>query len=199
MKKYIAMTALIPAVAVLAFATGTRADDVFCPPFIQFETVDNVIVDDLCIIRGSTIEGNIKVGPGGSVAVIGTPENPSTIEGNFESDGGLLVQAVGQVLIKGDVIIKNTGPGPSGLGGIVGHRRVIEGNVVFENNSGIVIAAHAAIGGNLELFDNTAGANVVDNVIGGDLDCDGNVEADVRFAGSGNIAGGDKVGQCAGF
>lgn len=202
MRKLNGLAALFPTMIVLALSGNAQADDVFCPPFIEFETVDNVVIDDLCIIRGSTIKGSVTVGPGGSVAVIGTPENPATIEGNFQSDGGILVQALGEVHIKGDVIIKNTGPGPSGIAGIVGHRRVIDGNVVFVNNSGIVIAAHAVIGGNLALFNNTAGANVEDNVIGGNLECDGNAappEAEVRFAGSGNIAGGNKLGQCAGF
>lgn len=85
---------------------------------------------------------------------------------------------------------------------MLNNRKTVEGNVVFENNFGIVIAAHAVIGGNLELFDNTAGANVVDNVIKGDLVCEDNAvppEAEVRFAGSANITGGSKEGQCADF
>lgn len=196
------LTLFIPTALALALASNVQADDVFCPPFIEFETVDNVIVDDLCIIRGSTVEGSIKVGPGGSVAVIGTAENPSTVEGNFESDGGILVQAVGQVHIKGDVIIKNTGPGPSGLGGLTNLRRVVDGNVEFENNTGIVLSGRATVGGNMKLVGNTAGADIFGNLIGGNLECSDNAappEAEVRFAVSGNIVGGNKEGQCADF
>lgn len=100
MKNHIGKTALVPAIVVLAFASSARADDTFCPPFILFETVDNVIADGLCIIRGSRIEGSIEVDPGGSVVVIGTAENPSSIEGNLESEGGILVQALGEVHIR---------------------------------------------------------------------------------------------------
>lgn len=202
MKKLYSMVALFPTMIVLALTSNARAADIFCPPFIEFETVGNVIVDDLCIIRGSTIEGSIKVGPGGSVGVIGTAENPSTVEGNFESDGGVLVQAIGAVHIKGDVIIKNTGPGPSGLGGLISLRRIVDGNVKFENNSGIVLSGRATIGGNMSLVGNTAGADVFSNVIGGNLECSDNAappEAEVRFAVGGNVVGGNELGQCAGF
>lgn len=202
MKKSTGVVALFPTMVALALTTNAAAGDVFCPPFIQFETVDNVIVDGLCVIRSSTIEGNVKVESGGNVSVIGTSDDPSIIEGNYESDGANLALAVGTVHIKGDFIIKNTGPGPIGVGGPISSNTVIDGNLIFENNTGIEISARAIIGGNLEVFDNTAGAIIEDNVVDGDLQCEGNAtqpDAEVRFAGSGNIVGGNKEGQCAGF
>jgi hypothetical protein len=112
-----------------------------------------------------------------------------TIHGNLVSNGGSgpgLNFPIKNVVVDGNVVMQ----GWTGLW-IGLFRSQVGGNVIFSNNSGNQI-------GDLGTLDSS---EVADNVIGGNLICQGNdPAAQIGDSGGGpNSVSGHKLGQCAGL
>ena len=188
MKRQVLSLAAVLAVA--GWAAGAQADDVVCDgDTIAGETIDgNVIVTGPCTLAGVTVKGNVEVEGGGSLQLFA----PSEIDGNVQSDGADFVLVFGNgVTIGGDLQIKNTGPWGSGY--VEG--TVIDGNVQYEENTAPLVALGGAVGGDVQLFENSGGAFVGMNAIDGNLQCKENAPAPSPFGV--NRVDGNKEDQCA--
>jgi hypothetical protein len=202
---------LVSGLALLIVMTGpplVLADDTACPPYIFQRTVDNVIVNGECQIGpNATVRGNVKIVPGGYLALFG----PTTIGGNVQSDGGLgfVLFQPGPISIGGNLQATRTGPYTSGyMAGVAN----IAGSLQWQENSGNLIADTGVIGGTLEVFNSGRGPSIVSgdspvsnsrdssiisgNEISGTLQCDGNTPPPISRAV--NIVTVNKEGQCSG-
>jgi len=70
----------------------------------------------------------------------------------------------------------------------------IEGTLLFDDNSGSLIAANNTINADLQAFQNTGGVTINKNRIDGNLQCKENQPPPT---GGGNIVQGNKEDQCA--
>jgi hypothetical protein len=69
----------------------------------------------------------------------------------------------------------------------------IIGDLQFESNRGFLLATANRVGGNMQVFQNTGGVTLLNNIIAQNLQCKANRPAPT---GSGNRAG-SKEDQCA--
>jgi hypothetical protein len=77
------------------------------------------------------------------------------------------------------------------------HRANISGNVRISDNAVAIATSFegGTVGGNVEIADNTGRTSIDNNIISGNLRCEGNAD----LAGGANTVDGHKAGQCAGF
>lgn len=143
---------------------------------------------------GTTIDGNLHVGAGATLASATTPRT-MTVDGNIEADQCNNVDIEGDK-VAGNVDIQNcfTGLGFSQI--LVGHTE-IAGNFNCSNNSVDCILSLSSVKGNVQINNNQSEAVVYLNTIDGNLLCQGNALG-VQGAKTNNIAG-LKRGQCVNF
>ncbi len=164
------------------------ADDTMCTGVLSGRH-DNVIVPAgvSCNIVMARIEGNVKVY--GDLDV----EGPARILGNIQGEPGhgyVRLHGFG-VVVHGNVQLK----GGALTSGFLSGTRIGE-DFQYEENAGGLMADGGFIGGNLQMFKNTGSGSITDNRIRGNLQCKENEPAPV---GGGNLVGGNKEDQCAGF
>ena len=174
------------AVAVLTFmlasAPVAQADDIVCRRTLGAITVDNVVVpnDQVCILDGTIVEGNIKVLTRATLRAYEV-----SVDGNIQAEGARAVFVNPGSFVGGNIQIKQ--------GGRARINRVdIGGDLQFEENRGALYATRNHIDGNLQAWKNTGGLTISFNVIAENLQCK---ENNPPPTGGGNIAG-DKEGQC---
>lgn len=105
--------------------------------------------------------------------------------------------AGGGNLIQGSVkLLKNPIAEPFGLTveqAVVGNR--VFGNLQAEENSGTLFVNRNSVGQNMQLYKNKGTTTVLENNVGANLQCYENAV----IVGAGNVARGNKEGQCAAF
>ena len=173
--KSLALVLTFAVAALLGGASAARAD-VNCnntplKPLVGIIN-DNVNVQNnaSCTIgsayEGAYINGNVQVRQGASL-IIQARQYPSTITGNVQANQCNFALLEGAVTVGGNVQIgqcmKESGFDGPGI--------KISGNFQCQNNSGPCDATIGVVGGNVQIHDNRAGANVSLNEIHGNLQC----------------------------
>jgi hypothetical protein len=143
--KHFAMIALAAFGALLATAPGAPAQsppDVNCPPYAGVpSTVHNVTVPDnkACQLVGVTVTGNVTVGRGATLEVIG---GGGTISGNVQGNNCTFV-LLDQSVVGGNVQIGNCAQGGEVNNSVVG------GDLQCYNNTGRCAVEVSTILGNV--------------------------------------------------
>lgn len=153
-----------------SLATGgtALAEERTCRSAIGAVTLDNVRVPvgSTCVLTGTYVRGTVKVERGASLIATNV-----RIVGNVQSEGHRRVE-LRTSRVGGSVQLVQ--------GGVTGVRTA----VVYRNR----------VNGDIQLFSNRGVQYVLSNVVGGNLQCKGNVPAPV---GGGNVVGGNKEDQCS--
>ena len=182
-----------------------HADTPCAPDIAAGSTInDNVIVVGSCAISGpgTTINGNIKVGPGGILSVSGPGV---TINGSIEAKGQFILLVFSSA-INGDIKVEG-GPGVTSFVQVVdnmmssnieikdltgGQIRVSQnvgsGNIKIESNVGLStnplqVSGNTLADGNIEVNNNNALTG--DMSIAGNILSDGNIEVNKNINPSG--------------
>jgi hypothetical protein len=190
----IAQAAVALALVALPVASA-HADTIPCPGNIINRTVLNVVVAGNCVIRNSTVDGNIEVKTGGNLTVIG-----STIKGSVQSEGANRVRLLPYValaretVVIGDVQIKDMAP--STLVSVI-QEAEIGGTILLDTNAAPINVLANQVKGDVQLFQNTRRIVLRDNIIDGNLQCTSNRPRPVN--GGGNVVEGNAENQCAGY
>ena len=175
--------------------TGTISDG---------STIDsNLIVpaNASCTLKSVTVNGNVSVGAGASLAVEAFNGQTVTVNGNLTANQCKFVDLLaslppffqpGTILVAGNVTIQNCPGGGSFRGPTV----TINGNFVCTNSSSVCSAVDGVVQGNVTEDDNgtsavLGGASVVGNQISGNVDVSGNTGHDRAALVSNNTINGN--------
>jgi hypothetical protein len=164
-------------------ALPAAAEEYRCTGRVGAVALDNIFVPDgaSCVLERTRAKGNIVVGTGASLLATSV-----SVNGNLQAEGAADVSVAGRSTFGGSVQIVQ--------GGSASIRRArITGDLLFDENTGPLLARENVIGGNLQAFKNMAGVRLVENRMNGNLQCKENIPAPT---GSGNIAA-SKEDQCA--
>jgi hypothetical protein len=188
--------------------SGTTCNGVYGGSFKGDLTVSN---GQVCTIFNGGVIGNVTVKPGGTFNL-----NGGSATGNITLQGGgnLTLTAAG---VGGNVQISGGGTFTIGPGATINgnlaiqnipkasaHNQIcgssIKGDLQFHNNGtavdiGATGCAGNAVGGNVQVQNNTAAINIFGNTIGSNLQCSSNTP---NPAGGSNSAK-TKQGQCSSF
>lgn len=178
-------TMLLLAVAAVGLTAGpASAEETTCTGTIGAATHDDIRVPDgaTCTLQGTTVQGTIYVETGSTLKATAVKVN-----GNVQAEGSKLVSVTKRSSVGGSIQV------------VQGQRATvsattIEGDILYDDQTGAVSASRNTVGGNVQAFSNTGGVSFVGNVIDGNLQCTGNSPAPT---GSGNIVHGEKQDQCA--
>ncbi len=183
------------------------AEEITCSGLMGAVTVDNLRVPQnaSCTLDGTMVEGTIKVEDGASltatgITVIGNIQavdaklvevlGGSRVGGSIQADGTELVMVV-DVSVVGNIQLKQ--------GGAARVDQVkVNGDILFDSNSGAVSATRNEfgsnlVGGNVQVFQNRGTINIIGNIIDGNLQCKENVPPPT---GRDNIVHGSAEDQC---
>ncbi len=181
-------TSLPVAVAIAigaVLATPAFAEERNCTGTIGAIALDNVFVPDgaICVLKKTRLNGNVVVGTNARLTAISV-----TVNGNVQAEGAQSVTIEGRSTIGGSVqVVQGYGVTVTGA--------AIKGNVLIDDNNGPVLAKRNRVNADMQLFQNSGGARLVDNAIKGNLQCKENSPPPT---GSGNTAA-SKEDQCAGL
>ncbi|MCU0838373.1 MAG: hypothetical protein MUE49_06585 [Rhodospirillales bacterium] len=188
---YSAMALMAVSIAGIAPASAGTTN---CPGNIINRTVDNVFVNGSCIIRNSTVEGNIVVSTKGDLLVQG-----STIKGSVQSEGGSRVRlqtnpANGrETAVNGDIQIFDT---VAGLTSAITDVNV-GGSIQLDSNAAPIVVRFNDVGSDVQVFQNAARVRLGGNTIDGNLQCKENTPPPLNEGG--NVVEGSAEDQCSGF
>lgn len=139
---------------------------------------------DCVLSDGATVTGDIQV-TGGTLELAG-----ARVTGNVQARGGGTVSVLQSTLIEGNLRIQNL-PADSPPSRVCG--ATIQGNVQYQDNAAAIAIGGGSecpgnsIRGNVQDMGNTAATQVVDNMIGGNLQVQGNTGSATQI--SGNVVG----------
>lgn len=177
-------TILVTGGAVLGAWPTAGSADVVCPPNLAAITVDdNVMVVARCEMRGTTVEGNVRLFAGGSLLA-----RNAIIDGNLQARTAFDID-VAESAIDGNVQLDD----------LVGDRAffagtTVDGNFRIRDNRVLVELLDNDLRSNVEASRNRGGVHLFGNAVGGKLECRRNDPAPV---GGGNRVRGRTEGQCA--
>jgi hypothetical protein len=181
--------ATFAAAIALAAPAGLLAEETRCTGTLS-GAHDNVVVPQgaVCDLRNAQLNGTVYVQRNGGLTISGR----TFINGNVQSeDGGAYVRIVGpSVTVGGNVQIKYNYQASS-----IQRGTTIHGSFQYVENQGHLFANGAFIGSDFQLFQNSGGASISNNVIRQNMQCKENIPPP---QGSGNRAG-NKEDQCAGL
>jgi len=169
--------------ATLFASAPVWAEEYRCTGSVGSVYLDNIFVPDgaSCTLNRTRAKGNIVVGNGATLKATSV-----SINGNLQAEGAHSVVVVGSSTFGGSVQIVQ------GNSASIDRAR-INGDILFDENTGPVSATSNTVGGNLQAFKNYAGVSVRNNRIKGNLQCKENIPAPT---GGGNQAS-SKEDQCA--
>lgn len=180
--------ALLVVIAIAGFAMpGTaRAEELDCRTTLGAITVDNLRVPQgaTCTLQGTVVQGTIVVETNATLRASGV-----RVVGNVQAENARRVNVTAGSQVGGSIQIVQ-----GGAAQILNTR--VNGDILFDDNSGLLVAKRNTLGGNLQAFQNTGGVTIERNTIDGNLQCKENVPAPTGF---GNIVQGSKEDQCAGL
>jgi uncharacterized membrane protein YgcG len=162
----------------------SAARDIDCSGQLGAIRIDgNLNVAMPCRLRGTTIDGDVRIFAGGSLDA-----DEATINGNLQGSSADFVVLI-ETFVKGNVHLDE----------LVGDRsRIslsdIDGNVRLRRNRSRFELQDNGIDGNVQVDNNTGGVLILSNSIDGNLSCQGNSPAP---AGGNNEVAGRATRQCA--
>jgi hypothetical protein len=160
------------------------AGDVICSGLIGADDIDvNVVVQGSCILDGTTIDGNVTIENGGSLLAI-----DAFVGGSIQTDDAKRVR-VKQSEVIGDIQLT----GVDGLRKSEVTDTFVGGTVDVHHSDAAFTISRNEIDSDLKANDNTGGVTIVKNVVGGNLQCQGNDPAPI---GGFNVVDGTKEDQC---
>jgi hypothetical protein len=174
----------------LAAVLPAYADDINCAGAIGTRTIDgNLIVqpDRSCTLTGTYVKGNVELRDGAKILI----RTGAKVEGSVQTDGAARVR------IRDSEIIGNvqlTGVDFSEQSLVVNTK--VGGTVDWFDNSAPFLIRYSRVDSDVKVNQNNAQASVFDNVIGGNLQCQGNEPAP---RGARNTVNGSKEDQCRRF
>ena len=171
------------AATVLLSAAPAAAEERECRGSIGAVFLDNIFVPDgaSCVLDRTRAKGNIVVGTGASLVAHGV-----SVNGNLQAEGASAISVQGFSSFGGSVqLVKG------GRASIDSAR--INGDILFDENTGPLSASANTVGGSLQAFKNYGGVSLNRNRMKGNLQCKENIPAPT---GSGNQAA-SKEDQCA--
>lgn len=223
MKKLLGLAVVAPVLA-MAAPTDVRAGDRECGngDILTGQIDDNVVATGgTCTLSGAIVDGNVKVEGGAEVLIVG-----GIVRGSVQGEFGSSVFVSGTNVF-GDVQCEGAGAVPAGFfPGCRVQVATIGGSIQSNDAEATVsILSNPTIGGSIQVvgttatapvninfngsfsgdgvigdvqvFENDGSVNVFFNVIDGNLQCKENEPTLIN--GSGNVVGGNKEDQCAGF
>ena len=157
-----AVSALLVAVSLPAAAEEYR-----CTGAVGPVSLDNIFVPDgaSCVLDRTRANGSVVVGRGARLSATSVAVN-----GNLQAEGAANVNVEGYSTFGGSVQIVQ------GQSASISRARV-NGDLLFDANTGPLSASRNTIGGNLQAFQNMAGVSVIENSIKGNLQCKENTPA----------------------
>ena len=167
----------------LLLAPATRAGTIHCDgEFGEVELDGNLAIAQPCVLRGTEVDGNVKLYEGGSLVAI-----------DAEIDGNLDGKSANYVKIQNSRIDGNLK-----LDELVGDESrisdsTIDGNVSLKKNRSRIELRRNYVDSNVDVRDNRGELNITDNVIDGNLKCDKNDPAPIV---RNNSVSGNKEKQC---
>jgi hypothetical protein len=170
--------------AAAIFGTSPAVAEEFrCTGAVGAVALDNIFVPDgaRCVLNRTRAKGNIVVGSGASLQATSV-----SINGNLQAEGAASVAVSGNSTFGGSVQIVQ------GASATIERAR-INGDILFDEQTGPVAANNNVVGGSLQAFKNFGGVSLNGNRIKGNLQCKENIPAPT---GGGNQAS-SKEDQCA--
>jgi hypothetical protein len=170
--------------AAAIFGTSPAVAEEFrCTGAVGAVALDNIFVPDgaRCVLNRTRAKGNIVVGSGASLQATSV-----SINGNLQAEGAASVAVSGNSTFGGSVQIVQ------GASATIERAR-INGDILFDEQTGPVAANGNVVGGNVQAFKNFGGVSLNGNRIKGNLQCKENIPAPT---GGGNQAS-SKEDQCA--
>jgi hypothetical protein len=167
-------------------AAPASAEETVCRGALGAVTVDNLRVPQAasCTLDGTNVEGTVKVGRDATLRARGID-----VIGNVQAEDARKVVVRGGSTVGGSIQIVQGGNAKI-------LKSTISGDILFDDQGGVLTANANVIGGNLQAFQNTGGVRINHNQIDGNLQCKANVPAPT---GGGNIVEGNMEDQCEGF
>ena len=180
------MTGMVLAGSMVVAAPTANAEERRCTGTIGARTVDNVKVPagGTCRLNGTTVKGTINVNSNARLIAEGV-----RVVGNVQGENARRVVVRGGSRVGGSIQVVQGGSG-------LVKRVHVNGDILFDDQSGMVEVLQNQVGGNVQLFQNTGGVAVRGNVIDGNLQCK---ENDPRPTGGNNRVHGSKEDQCRGL
>lgn len=165
-----------------------------CSTILTDKTIDGDLIvppGKGCELDGVTVIGNVHVGIGSSFFMQISATGSTTILGNVIADHCADIAWAPDVFIGGNLqIVGCTGPSYVQVTG------TITGDFACLDNPAPCEIENATIDGNLQVNNNSGGATVTGNYVGGNLQCVGNASSATTV--SGNTVAGASQGQCSG-
>ena len=149
------------AASMIGVSGSAFAEETPCTGAIGAVALDNIFVPDgaTCMLTGTRLNGNIVVGTAATLQATRV-----TVNGSIQAEGANRVVVQGNSTVGGSVQIVQ--------GSMASIDRVrINGDLMFDSNSGALAATRNNIGGNLQAFQNTGGLRIANNFIKGNLQC----------------------------
>lgn len=174
------------ALAVLGLPGTAAAEERTCRGTLGAITVDNLRVPQnaTCTLNGTFVKGTIKVERNATLKARGV-----SVIGNVQAENAKNVVVSDSSSVGGSVQVKQ------GAAAAVTSSE-ITGDIQYDANTKYLKANSNDVGGSIQVVGNSGGAEIFRNVIDGNLQCKENKPAPT---GGGNIVGGNKEDQCAGF
>lgn len=178
------------AILAIFMAFPAFADDISCSRTIGAVTIDgNVIVPAgrSCTLNGTRVTGNVELRDRAQVLI----QNGAYVNGSVQTDGASRVRILhsdinGNVQLTG---VTNT------LRSLILHSQ-IGGTVDWNDNQAPFLIQYSDVDSDVKINQNDRAANIYDNVIGGNLQCQSNTPAP---KGARNRVEGNKEDQCRRF
>jgi hypothetical protein len=165
-------------------ASAVSAEERTCRGTLGGITVDNLRVPDgaTCTLYGTQVQGTIKVETNAILRA-----HRITVIGNIQAEDARTVTVDRQSRVGGSIQIVQ-----SGSASILDTH--VNADILFDDNTGRLVARRNTIGGNLQAFQNTGGVTIAGNTIDGNLQCK---ENNPPPTGGNNVVHGNKEDQCA--
>jgi hypothetical protein len=176
----------IPIVTTILLSTPVFGDDINCQSeFGGVKLKGNVVIATPCTLKGTKVDGDIKIFAGGSLIAIG-----AVIDGNIKAHTADFID-LQNTEVDGNVDLHEM------VGDISSIRdSTIDGNIKLHKNRSRLKLFRNYIDKNLDVSHNSGGVVIADNVIDGNLKCDKN---DPKPEGGDNMFSGKKKDQCSGL
>lgn len=170
-------------IALALSALPAQAEEFRCTGTVGAVSLDNIFVPDgaSCVLNRTRAKGSIVVGTGASLLATSV-----AITGNLQAEGADDVTVTGRSTFGGSVQIVQ------GSSARIDKAR-INGDILFDEQTGPVSATSNTVGGSLQAFKNTGGVTLRSNRMNGNLQCKENIPAPT---GGGNVSP-SKEDQCA--
>jgi hypothetical protein len=188
-KTGLALKASLVGLVVLAAAIMSApayAEETKCRNTLGAVTVDNLRVPQgaTCTLNGTIVKGTITVKSGATLVARGV-----RVVGNVQAENAMKVVVKSASRVGGSIQVKQ-----GGAAKVLSSR--IRGDIQYDANTRYLKANDDKVGGSIQVVGNSGGAEIFRNVVNGNLQCKENSPPPI---GEGNIVGGNKEDQCAGF